>query len=287
MVLRGLVVSDPPHQRIDQQAAAELLGLTVAELRMKADFPAPEVWLAFQEMDQANSAANALQQTGLNTGVVDGFDLRSLPGPDPVTSFAFAETGFVARFPGEERELPYDRPTLAVFCRPSTDVLRTLTSRSPHSPASRPSALDPVDDDAGELDETDWTRKAEALELTTNLDLYTAVDGEVVRTSIDKDVVDFSGLGDLLQPSNNANMDVCVSECERFFDSITLDVRLKDMQPRQRAIVGSATEWDQERKLFSFGTLSLRQLLGSIAPELRDLTQFELGSRLAYLLSQA
>ena len=40
------------------------------------------------------------------------------------------------------------------------------------------------------------------------------------------------------------------------------------------------------RKLFSFGTLLLRQVLESISPELRDIPQYELGSRLAYLMSQ-
>jgi hypothetical protein len=40
------------------------------------------------------------------------------------------------------------------------------------------------------------------------------------------------------------------------------------------------------RKRYAFGTLLLRNLLESISSELRDVTQYELGSRLAYVLSQ-
>ncbi|MEX2048649.1 MAG: hypothetical protein WEB90_03640 [Gemmatimonadota bacterium] len=40
---RYLIVSNPPHQSPDHDAAALSLGVTTAESRMKANFRAPEV----------------------------------------------------------------------------------------------------------------------------------------------------------------------------------------------------------------------------------------------------
>jgi len=39
-----------------------------------------------------------------------------------------------------------------------------------------------------------------------------------------------------------------------------------------------------DRRLFSFGTLALSSLLESVSPDLKALTQFDLGSRLSYLM---
>ena len=63
-----------------------------------------------------------------------------------------------------------------------------------------------------------------------------------------------------------------------------LDKRLVDVRPRRRFVLGGPPQGSEARKLFSFGTLGLRELIESAAPELRDITQYELGSRLAYLL---
>jgi hypothetical protein len=49
--------------------------------------------------------------------------------------------------------------------------------------------------------------------------------------------------------------------------------------------MGDAGFDPDQRKRYSFGTLLLCHILDSIAPELRDIPQFELGSRVAYALN--
>jgi hypothetical protein len=108
----------------------------------------------------------------------------------------------------------------------------------------------------------------------------------VKRVSISQGLADNSGLGDLKRPASHANLEVFLSECERLFGRLTLDTRLKNVWPRKRLQVGGAAEEHQGRRLFSFGTRSLYQLLESIDPELKHLTQSELGSRLAFLMNR-
>ena len=78
-----------------------------------------------------------------------------------------------------------------------------------------------------------------------------------------------------------------LTECERRFSHIEVDQRLSGVLPRQRFAMGDMRFDPDMRKNFSYGTLLLRQALNSVSPELGDLTQFELGSRLAYVLSRA
>ena len=82
---------------------------------------------------------------------------------------------------------------------------------------------------------------------------------------------------------SSANVNAFILECERRFDDLDIDDRLVDIRPRQRPMVGT-TKDREDRRLFSFGTLALSVLLESVSPELKDLTQYDLGSRLSYLM---
>ena len=79
---------------------------------------------------------------------------------------------------------------------------------------------------------------------------------------------------------------VTASECERRFDHFALDMRLTGVLPRQRFAMGDPTFDPDIRKNFSYGTLLLRQALYTVSAEPGDPTQWELGSRLAYVLKQ-
>lgn len=278
-----LVVSDPPHHEVDHNRAGELLGLTPAEIRMKANFPAPEVWLAFPDAEEATDATSSLGGTGLNTAVVDGKALSTVPGPAPVSSFAFTDETFLARFQEGELELRYDAPTFGVFCKPPPGFSPAQSAQSSRSSKRRRTTLAWTEKVAGAGHESG---RLGAVELLTNLDLYLTTDGKISRVSIIQESADFSGLGDLKKPASDANMEVFLSECERLFNRLTLDARLKNIRPRQRPQVRKAAGEKEGRRLFSFGTWSLRRLLESIDQELRDLTQFELGSRLAFLMNR-
>jgi hypothetical protein len=273
--LTHLVVSDPPHREIDLERAAELLGLTPAEARMKANFAAPEVWLASPEREQADDAAASLNEAGLNVVVLDARSIADVSGPRPAASFAFGETTFVARFRDGESVIAYDAPILGVFCKPPSAVERSAPSRKYYG--SQGAAVQRV---VG----LDRNRATEALESNAMLDLYVRQDHDASRITIGQNLTEFSGLGAAMQLSGSANMRMCVSECANRFRHFVLDNRLENVRVRQRHDTALARE---ERKLFSFGTLGLKRLLASISPELGDLTQFEIGSRLAFLLHLA
>jgi len=57
------------------------------------------------------------------------------------------------------------------------------------------------------------------------------------------------------------------------------------VRPRQRFVMGEAGFNPDQRKRYSFGTLLLCHVLESIAPALREITQYEFGSRIGFALS--
>ena len=75
-----------------------------------------------------------------------------------------------------------------------------------------------------------------------------------------------------------------VAEVKRRLHGLQLDERLAGVRPRARFIMGEAGFNPDQRKRFSFGTLLLCNVLEAIEPELRNLTHYEYGSRLAYAL---
>ncbi len=281
-----LVVSNPPHREVDHGKTPRCFGLTPAESRMKANFPAPEIWLAFPKKEAAESAAGSLRNAGLRIIVLDGTDLSSIPRQVPVTSFAFTDTKFVARFGGGDVELPYDIPIIGVFCKPPRDFAADIESPKLADSWGRRSTSVLIERVVGSALVRSQTSVAEALERMTILDLYVSRDDELMRISIAQDVADFSGLGDLKRLGAEVNMATCVAECERRFTKLQIDRRLVNVRPRRRLTVGGAAPQHDDRKLFSFGTLALSKLLESISPDLKDIAQFELGSRLAYLMNR-
>lgn len=278
----SLVVSDPPHAEVDFQSASELLGITPAELRMKSNFPAPEVWLALDEKG-ASDAVESLRSAGVNALIIAGRDLESIPWSAQVESFTFAEERFVARFKDGEVELPYDVQIDGVFGSPPADLGGNGTTSSALTDPTR----------------TTWGRRStgtllertagsdqggEAPGHVTSFDLYASHEGTLCRLSITDHATDFAGLEDMKLPRARDNIVTCVLECGRRFPAFALDTRLINVRSRKRLTVGSVAQTHEGRKLFAFGTLGLRKLLGDIAPELEDITQFELGSRIAHLM---
>jgi len=268
-----LVIADPPHGMVDYKAIAPILGLAAADTRLKVDFPAPEV-LMVSGREYAGKFAESVRRSGLHVAVIDGRELVGLPWPAPATSFRFGSDRLTIFVDEDECELPYDMPVVGIFCEPPADF-------PPPAPGgeSAQGSSNRTSDDLG-------LEVAEAIEWMAVLDLYFTRDGEARRLSIAGERCDFSGLGDRKRPTPRENMAATVAECERRFPNIRLDRRLVGVRPRHRFLAGD-TGFDMDmRKLFSFGTLLLRQALESISPELRNLTQYELGSRLAYVLSQ-
>jgi hypothetical protein len=258
-----LVVADPPHGDMDIDAVAATLGLAVDIARLKVAFPAPEV-LSASNQYRANEVADALSDAGLSVRVFDGALLGSVPWGTPVSTFAFGDEGLRVRAGGEEAEIPSDEPVLAVYCEPPVGF------QAPFSRRTRGASP--------------GLSFAEDMEWVPRLDLYFERDGVLDRVMLVPGVTDFSRVADARSGDDLASLRATVAECERRFTDLHLDARLEHVRPRQRFVMGE-TGFDIDlRKLYSFGTLLLRQVLDSVSPELRDLPQYELGSRMSYVL---
>ena len=258
-----LVVSDPPHGDVDVGAAAATLGLAADIARLKIAFPAPEV-LSASNQYRANEVADALTNVGMSVKVFDCALLADLPWGTPVSTFAFDADGLRVRAGGEETEIASDEPVLAVYCEPPEGFQAPFSRRTKGA--------------------SPGLTFAEDIEWMPRLDLWFERQGALDRVTFVSGVTDFSALGDARGDNDLDSLRTLVVQCERRFDDLRLDARLEHVRPRQRFVMGE-TGFDIDlRKLYSFGTLLLRQVLDSVSPELRDLPQYELGSRMAYVL---
>jgi hypothetical protein len=258
-----LVVADPPHGDVDIDAAAATLGLAVDIARLKVAFPAPEV-LSASNQYRANEVADALTHAGLGVRVFDCALLGDVPWGTPVSTFAFGDDGLRVRAGGEESEIASDEPVLAVYAEPPEGFQAPFSRRTKGA--------------------SPGLSFAEDMEWMPRLDLYFEHDGALDRVMLVPGVTDFSGVADAHGEDDLASLRATVAECERRFTDLYLDTRLQHVRPRQRFVMGE-TGFDIDlRKLYSFGTLLLRQVLDSVSPELRDLPQYELGSRMSYVL---
>ena len=95
----SLIISNPPHQdEVDAELAAPSFGLTPADVRMKATYGAPEIWVMSTVRSKIEDAARTLREAGLNIVIASGEDLAKLPAAATVKSFSFTDTYLVAKF---------------------------------------------------------------------------------------------------------------------------------------------------------------------------------------------
>ena len=245
-----LVVSDPPHGDIKVAAAAEVLGLPTDDARSKIRFGAPEV-LAATDPDHAADVAISLKAAGLSIEMREGVELARLPWPTLVSTFQFRGDALHVGVEDGSLEISYEEPVFGVFCEPPEGFLPPPDWAGP--PPNGTVLTGPA--------------AADALEWVPHLDLYVQRDGMLRRVAID-----------------GPSMVAMVAECGARFSRFRLDARLQGVWPRRRFIAGHQGFNPDLRKRYAFGTLLLRHALESISPELRDLTQYELGSRLACVL---
>jgi hypothetical protein len=263
----SLVVTDPPHGRVDHQAVADALGLELASASLKIGFGAPEV-LRCADSARAVPFAHVLGDAGLCVNVIEGAELARVPWPAPISTVSFGPHGLVGLFRGRAVGIRYEEPVLAVFCKPPRNYTR---------PASIPS-----------LESTaHGVANAEALDGMAILDLYTNTGGQLDRITIAQDVAEFTGIDELVGVPPAERLDMMLSECGRRFERFTVDARLVNVRPRRRFVAGEASFDMDLRKHYSFGTLLLRHALEEISPDLKDLPHYEYGSRLACALGRS
>ncbi len=276
-----LVVSNPPHKWGDATRAAPHLGMTAAEARMKMNFSAPEIWFTDTGRERMVEMQKSLAECGVNTVVLEGQDLLSVPDKNTAQSFSATDSHIAIKGDGGEFTVAYDAPVSGVYCKPAADVfMDTRKGANLAGDWGRPSSS--VMLDRMSRSSSAGTGREKNGENASFLDLYTSLDGNARRFSFIAGITDFSSLESVGRDPLHA----LVAEFESRFSDLSLDRRLENVRVRARAVVGQALPGEEQRKLFSFGSLALAKLLDDISPELHELTQNELGSRLSYLMNK-
>jgi hypothetical protein len=280
MNARYLLVSNPPHGDVNAVEAAPHFGLSAAEVQMKANYGLPEIWFAEEDEDRLSVRCSELEATGLRTVLVSVDELLEVGPQRPAESFVLTDEGLHAVCDGTEPTIAFDAPTIAVVCRPrNEDEGARLPTRSA---ASRFSS---------------WKRRAPPLRSpdldlagfgsTPFLGLYTTGSDGPLRISIVQEITSFPVLpADL--PHGLSTMRNLVSEWESRFEKTYMDHRLVDMRLRGASSVVTGEQLPQPvRSGFSYATEALASLLSSLSPDLRDVGQADLSSRLAYLTDRS
>ncbi len=251
---RTLVISNPPHRHeddIDLDTVSRLLGLDIYVTRLKAKFSAPEILSAAEPNDALRFAAG-LRNAGLSISVQSGNEMGDPDWPLPVSTLILDESGVRAGADDDTVHIRADEEVFGVYCRPPEDFRMEA-------------AVDPKQAIASGHGPT----IAEAIQWMGILDLYTRASGELRRVTIVPELLD-------LDP------DKVVSDVTRKLRGLEIDRRLEGVRPRGRFVMGEGDFDPDQRKRYSYGTLLLCHILESISPELRNITHYEFGSRLAY-----
>ena len=127
---------------------------------------------------------------------------------------------------------------------------------------------------------------AEAIQFMAGLDVYVPLRGGLRRIALVQGLTDFGGLGDRASGQASRDLETMVAELDRRYPDGVVDTRLEHVRPRRKFAMGDESFDLDLRKLFSYGTLLLRQALMAVDAGLGDLTQYELGSRVAWVLDR-
>jgi hypothetical protein len=221
----SLVVSNPPHAEVDAVKAAEVLQLAPAEARIKANYPAPEIWLAAPNRDQLEAAAGQLGNAGLSTAMLAATDLLDVPKQVRATAFEFTDTHLSATVDGAVLEIPYDLPGHLIYCKPPDTQEGGRTKSTTASWVGKPSTSAML----GALSASPkMEAEADGSELAF-LDLFARVSGEERRITLVEGVVDFA----TRDPHQiRVRLAACVRDCESRFTQMTCDRRMENLRVR-------------------------------------------------------
>lgn len=192
----ALVLSHPPHgAEVDVKLAAPVLALVPADVRLKVNYPVPEIWAA-DAANAAEASAARLREARFRVVVVPASALAAIPARNPVTSFAFEDHRLLIRA-REETPLAYEAPVIAVL----------FTPRPGESKASPAPAF---------------------------LDLYAMAGGRLRRCTFLQGATGFGGMGERQSASFGMNLHALAAGIGQRFSKPTLDERLVNMQVRRR-----------------------------------------------------
>jgi len=282
-----LIVSNPPQREPDAQAAAPLFGLTPAEVKMKANYPVPEIWFADADTGKVSATANSLESAGFHVTVMSGNDLEGLPAQQSVGSFEFGDAGLALKIGGVDLQIAYESPCHMVFCQPRVEkpeLESRATQNTVRSSMSRSGAVFARSSGRTSLDEISSAVSGDTGTMPF-LDIYASDQGMLTRCTVFQGHVDYSGNKEVLARATD-NMLMFVNECEDRFGLGSVDRRLVNIRyrhPRAVALLQGGTDYSDRRKGYSFATTALTKLLESISAEFAHVGQMDLASRLVYL----
>jgi len=291
-----LIVSNPPHGTPDPVAVAPHLKRSAAEVRMKLNFPAPEIWIAETEKGAAGEIATALVEAGAKVAWIPGSVLAAAPLIAPASAIVIdAGRATITTSAGEMVINQGDRVVAALGepvaqeTRPVTDTRSVLTQKVPgRGPVKNLpfvsgivagvggvagyKAVDKLDKMAADARDSAETRLssaqyAEPTELF--LDVYAFGAGGWKATRLAPSNTDFSGLGDQKQPMARANIDAIANVLKGDFGA-RMDERLVKVTYKPTIVSG----------------IALTQVLGEISEQLASVPLLDLGSRLVFLTSK-
>ena len=195
-------------------------------------------------LPDASAPAAELAAAGLSVSIVPAEEFRDLPAQQAVEGFAFEGTKLVVEQDDAESVITPDLPVVAVACTPTGQGEGTGASGA-------------------------------------FVDLYVHLDGVLRRYGVVQSVTDFSGLAGVAMLSATARLAKFVSDCEARLTRAVVDRRLLHLQLRRRT--AAPPPGQPQRKGFSYASAGFRELMLQLSPDLADLSQPEVCSRLVYL----
>lgn len=292
----NLIVSNPPHRSPDPAAVAPHLDCSAAEVRMKLNFPAPEIWLSESDKEAARDKTKALLSAGVNVAWIPGPVLAGAPRAVAGTAAVVDGARFAIDTSVGELEVKAGDPVVAVLgepvqqeARPAADTRSMLAQNVPGRGPVRNlpfvsgvatslggvagyKAVDKLDKmakdarDAAEkrLSEVQFAEPTEQF-----LDVYVFGSGTWGAARLASSHTDFSGLGDRKQPTARANVGAILDLLKEDYGA-RVDERLVKVTYKPSIVSGVA----------------LNQVLGRISEQLAGVPLLDVASVLAFLTSK-
>jgi hypothetical protein len=268
------------------------MGSTAAEVRMKANFPAPEIWVAEQDPAAAKERARGLLDAGLNMALVPGSTLAAVPSTQHATTVGLSEQGLSLTVAGEAFDVAVADQIVAVRGeRPGEQPGKREPRRSstPGGPATGgPRVPAPGGGITGAVFQAVAGKASKKLEDARDdaaqrlgdlevepepalfVDLYVHKPDGWQTIRITTSNIDFSGLGAAKQPTARANLQQIVDALRDRFTNAKVDERLVHVTFHHGIVSGVA----------------LSKVLTEISADLGSLPLMDVGSRLAFLTTK-
>ncbi len=252
-----LLISNPPHvEGWEAPRAAAALGMIAAEMRMKANYPVPEIWVARESAEEIEATRAALVESGIRCFNATVDDLAGIPASSAARAFDVTADGIVWRLDEGDFPGPPDARVLLVSVRPKQTVEFFRGGPGAIGRGHRAGALkghayrhgifgaalvasesfrDQVNDAVDATSGSHLQNQGSAF-----IDAYFMRPGQLKRITIAQGTVSFAGLGPEMRGTAQENFQVLIQLVGQAHADAWLDERLVDIQARQTPVIGIA-----------------------------------------------